>query len=154
MKKTTVISLAIISLIVIALVFTLVAQKADAPAADRSNKELSPNSSQATSQNGQYIDYDEVRLASSKDDNYIFFHAPWCPQCRAIENSINAGGQIPEGVTIYKLDYDSNQELRLKYGVTLQTTFVKVDNRGNFIDKYVAYDSPSIKSVVENFINK
>ena len=154
MKKTTVISLAIISLIVIALVFTLVAQKADAPAADRSNKELSPNSSQATSQNGQYIDYDEVRLASSKDDNYIFFHAPWCPQCRAIENSINAGGQIPEGVTIYKLDYDSNQELRRKYGVTLQTTFVKVDNRGNFIDKYVAYDSPSIKSVVENFINK
>lgn len=154
MKKTTVISLAIITLILIALAFTLVAQKADAPAADRSSEELSQDSSKTTSQNGQYVDYDEAKLASSKDDNYIFFHAPWCPQCRAIEASIRAGGKIPEGVTIYKIDYDSNQELRREYGVTLQTTFVKVDNRGNFIDKYVAYDSPSIESVVENFINK
>lgn len=156
MKKTTTISLAIIGLIVIALVFVLAAQKANAPAADRSGEESTqvPSNSQTTSQNGQYVEYDEAKLANSKDANYLFFHAPWCSQCRAVEASIHAGGKIPEGVIIYKLDYDSNQELRKKYGVTLQTTFVKVDSQGNFIDKYVAYDSPSIDSVVENFIDK
>ena len=30
-----------------------------------------------------------------------------------------------------------------KFGVTLQTTFVKIDQQGNFVDKYVAYDEPT-----------
>ncbi len=165
MKKTTTISLAIIALVVIAVVFVLVTKKADAPAVDRTNEEtsqpqtsnqegLNQNSVENASQRNQYTEYDEAKLANSKGDNYLFFHAPWCPQCRAIEDSINAGGHIPDNVTIYKVDYDSNQQLRQKYGVTIQTTFIKVDKDGNFIDKYVAYDEPTIDSVVENFINK
>lgn len=166
MKKTTTISLALVMLIVIAVVFVLVAKKADAPAVENKEEQSSQaepinqeeNVSQGSAQDapldGQYTEYDQVKLANSKGENYLFFHAPWCPQCRSIENSINAGGHIPDDVTIYKIDYDSNQELRKKYGVTLQTTFVKVDNQGSFIDKYVAYDEPTIDSVVENFINK
>lgn len=163
MKKSTVISLTIIGLIIAALVFVLVTKKADAPA---SNNETDDKTSQSVSSaeentanepassNGQYVEYDEAKLTDSENENYLFFHAPWCPQCRAIEASIYNGGKIPEDVTIYKIDYDSNQALRQKYGVTLQTTFVKVDNQGNFIDKYVAYNTPSIESVVENFIDK
>ncbi len=161
MKKPTAISLVIVGLIIFALVFVLVTKKADAPPAENSNDGSSETqstdnleSSQPSSQSGQYVEYDEAKLAASENDNYLFFHAPWCPQCRSIEASINAGGEIPKGVTIYKIDYDSNQPLRKKYGVTLQTTFVKVDNQGNFIDKYVAYDNPTIEAVVENFINK
>jgi thiol-disulfide isomerase/thioredoxin len=166
MKKTTAISLAIATLIVIAVVFVLVAKKADAPAVENTDEQssqsepidqeenASQDGAQDVSQTGQYTEYDKAKLASSEGENYLFFHAPWCPQCRAIENSINAGGHIPDNVTIYKVDYDSNQELRKQYGVTLQTTFVKVDNQGSFIDKYVAYDEPTIDSVVENFINK
>ncbi|HEX5798443.1 MAG TPA: thioredoxin family protein [Candidatus Saccharimonadales bacterium] len=166
MKKTTVISLAIVVLIAIAVVFVLVAKKADAPAVENTDgqsnqaepvnqeKSVSQDEAQDASAAGQYTEYDKAKLASSESENYLFFHAPWCPQCRAIENSINAGGHIPNDVTIYKIDYDSNQELRKQYGVTLQTTFVKVDKQGNFIDKYVAYDEPTIDSVVENFINK
>lgn len=160
MKKTTAISIAIVTLIVIALVFTLIAKKVDAPAShtdqDQSSQAESDAKQEGTKQtsSGQYMDYGQVKLASSKTENYLFFHAPWCPQCRSIETSINEGGEIPENTTIYKVDYDSNQDLRKKYGVTLQTTFVKVDSQGNFIDKYVAYDQPTIRSVVENFINK
>ena len=161
MKKTTAISLAIAAVIIFAAVFVLVAKKADAPAVNNTEEQSSqPESSSKqvdesqSQQADRYVDYDQAKLADSKTENYLFFHAPWCPQCRAIESSIYEGGEIPGGVTIYKVDYDSNQALRKKYGVTLQTTFVKVDNQGNFIDKYTAYDEPSIDSVVENFINK
>ena len=163
MRKPTAISLVIVGIIISALVFVLVTKKADAPAAHNStedsaeiqttDKREKDNLAQ-TSRSGQYVPYDEAKLAASENDNYLFFHAPWCPQCRAIEDSINAGGEIPEDVTIYKVDFDSNQTLRKQYGVTLQTTFVKVNSQGNLIDKYVAYENPSIEAVVENFINK
>ena len=95
---------------------------------------------------GQYVDYSEEALLASSDTKLLFFHAPWCSQCRSIESSIKADG-IPGGVTVFKIDYDSNQALRQKYGVTLQTTFVKVDNQGNKIESYVAYEEPVFSSV-------
>ena len=99
----------------------------------------------------QYIDYYDGVVAATAGEKVLFFHAPWCPQCRALETSIKAG-QIPQGVTIIKTDYDSMQELRQKYGVTLQTTLVKVDDQGNLIKKYVAYDKPTLQAVIDNLL--
>lgn len=102
---------------------------------------------------GQYIEYSEANLAGAKGQKVLFFHAPWCPQCRSIEKSILENkGSIPAGITILKVDYDSNHALRQKYGVTIQTTFVKIDDSGELIDKYVAYDEPTIESVRKNFL--
>lgn len=95
---------------------------------------------------GAYTPYDPERVASTRGTKLLFFHAPWCPQCRALEASINSDG-VPEGVTIFKVDYDSNQALRQKYGVTIQTTVVKIDDEGNKVDSLVAYDDPSIEAV-------
>lgn len=97
-------------------------------------------------QAGMYIDYSAEALNESQGTKLLFFHASWCPQCRAIEASINAG-TIPAGVTIFKVDYDSHQALRQKYGVTLQTTFVKVNDAGEKVDSYVAYDEPTFDAV-------
>jgi len=95
---------------------------------------------------GTYTPYDPEKVASTKGTKLLFFHAPWCPQCRALEASIDENG-VPEGVTIFKVDYDSNQALRQKYGVTIQTTVVKIDDEGNKLDSVVAYDDPSIETV-------
>lgn len=102
--------------------------------------------------NGRYIAYTPAALTeTSNDTKVVFFHAPWCPQCRSIEKGIIADG-VPAGFTILKADYDTNQALRKKYGVTLQTTFVKVDDRGEFIDKFVAYEEPTFESVKRNYL--
>lgn len=93
-----------------------------------------------------YGDYSEEAVADADGVVLLFFHAPWCPQCRSIDASINKGG-VPEGVTVLKVDYDSNQALRQRYGVTLQTTFVKVDNTGKKLESYVAYQEPTFDSV-------
>ncbi|CAN5376188.1 hypothetical protein BH10PAT4_BH10PAT4_3520 [soil metagenome] len=100
----------------------------------------------ASTQPGVYKDYTDQSIASTSGTKLLFFHAPWCPQCRSVEASINDNG-VPSGVTVFKVDYDTNQALRQKYGVTIQTTFVKVDNDGNKIASYVAYDEPNFSSV-------
>ena len=99
----------------------------------------------------QYVDYYDGIITATAGQKVLFFYAPWCPQCRALETSIKAG-TIPSGVTIIKTDYDSMQGLRQKYGVTIQTTLVKVNDDGDLVEKYVAYDEPTLQSVIDNLL--
>ena len=92
---------------------------------------------------GVYVDYSDAALAAAEGTAVLFFHAPWCPQCRALEADILASG-VPDGVTILKVDYDSRQDLRQRYDVTLQTTLVVVDAEGQKVASYVAYDEPNV----------
>lgn len=67
----------------------------------------------------------------------LFFHAAWCPICRDADESLTAlygesGGEL---LTTYKVDYDASADLKKKYGVTYQHTFVKIDGQGNMIEK-------------------
>jgi thiol-disulfide isomerase/thioredoxin len=96
---------------------------------------------------GAYVDYSDEAIARADGRVLLFFHAPWCPQCRSVESDILAQG-VPDGVTIIKVDYDSRQDLRQRYGVTLQTTFVEVDAEGTQLQKHVAYDDPHLDAVV------
>lgn len=100
---------------------------------------------------GSYKDYSASAVASTSGTKVLFFHAPWCPQCRSLDASIKAG-TIPSGVTIFKVDYDSNQKLRQQYGVTIQTTLVKLDDSGNETKKYVAYEQPNLDAVIKNLL--
>jgi len=100
---------------------------------------------------GNYTAYNDGIVASTPGTKILFFHAPWCPQCRALETDIKQDG-VPSGVTIIKVDYDSNQQLRQKYGVTIQTTMVKVDDNGDLVEKYVAYDDPTLDAVVKELL--
>ncbi len=98
---------------------------------------------------GVYAAYRNGIIESTSGTKILFFHAPWCPQCRKLEQSIKAG-TIPPGVTIIKTDYDSNQALRQKYGVTIQTTLVRVNDAGKLQERYVAYDTPTLDTVLKN----
>lgn len=95
---------------------------------------------------GKYIEYSDDALGTTTGTKLLFFHAPWCPQCRDLDESITTS-TIPDNTTIFKVDYDSNQALRQKYGVTIQTTIVKLDQNNNKQDSYVAYQSPTFDKV-------
>lgn len=97
---------------------------------------------------GTYKDYDSAVFASTSGKRILFFHASWCPQCRQLETSIKAG-KITSGVTIFKVNYDNSTSLKSKYGVTLQTTVVLVDENGNLLKKHVAYDEPSLNAITK-----
>ena len=96
---------------------------------------------------GAYTLYTESAFTNvPAERRVIFFHAPWCPQCRELDEDLNTQ-PLPDGVTIFKADYDSHQELRKKYGVTLQTTFVEVASDGTKTNSYVAYETPNFDAV-------
>lgn len=97
---------------------------------------------------GVYVEYSPTATADAEGRTILFFHAPWCPQCRSMEADIVAEG-VPAGVTIIKVDYDTHQDLRRQYGVTLQTTFVEVDRAGEALQNYVAYEDPRLQAVID-----
>lgn len=117
---------------------------------NQSDQTAGSETSQATG-SGSYVDYSDSVIAETSGTKVLFFHAPWCPQCRSIEKGIDAQG-VPGGLTIIKVDYDSNQSLRQKYGVTIQTTFVKINDAGEFVSRYVAYDEPTWDAVKRNYL--
>lgn len=106
-----------------------------------------PEAAAAPAAEGVYVDYSPTAIAEATGDTVLFFHAPWCPQCREVESDILSSG-VPAGVTIIKVDYDSNQDLRQQYGVTIQTTFVEVDRDGEKLQSFVASDDPRLAAVI------
>ena len=87
-----------------------------------------------------YAEYTAETLAGATDDIVLFFNAAWCPSCNALD-AVLESEDIPENLTVLSVDYDSNFELRKKYGVVAQHTFVQVDNQGNLIKKWIGGNS-------------
>lgn len=87
---------------------------------------------------GTYEVYASEKIAkATNSDVVLFFHASWCPTCRALERDIQANlDDIPENLVILKTDYDTERELKKKYSVTIQHTFVQVDANGKLIKKW------------------
>lgn len=97
-------------------------------------KEASATSEAMTK--GIYTGYAAAKLANAEKGNVVlFFHAPWCPTCKEADKNFTSAS-TPEGLTLLKTDYDSSTELKKKYGVTYQHTFVQVDKDGNLIKKW------------------
>jgi len=94
---------------------------------------------------GTYANYDSS-LVGQSDNTVLFFHASWCPSCVAADKGINAW-EVPENLSILKTDFDSSVELRKKYGVTAQHTFVQVDLSWEMIKKWVW--GTSVEDIVE-----
>ncbi len=120
-----------------------VSEPAPEPTADEGEGEGETESATA----GAYVEYSEQALADAEGTRVLFFHASWCPQCHALEDDIEARG-VPDGVTILKVDYDSNQGLRQQYDVRQQTTVVALDDSGAAVASFVAYDDPTVASAL------
>lgn len=93
---------------------------------------------QDTPSAGTYITYSAAAYESAKQyTRVLYFHATWCPDCRVINAEFESDSdKIPANVTVLKTDYDTETELKKKYGVTYQHTFVQVDANGDAITKW------------------
>jgi thiol-disulfide isomerase/thioredoxin len=67
---------------------------------------------------------------AAKQPTVLFFAADWCPYCQADLKDINANGRRLGNVAIVVADYDKATELKAKYGITVQDTFVQIDASG------------------------
>ena len=100
------------------------------PMASPSMTESMPGKTMAAA--GMYLGYDDYlakmdMLANTRQ--VLFFHATWCPDCKATNESLMSAG-VPAGLTVVKVDYDAMTDLKKKYGITQQHTFVQIDSMG------------------------
>lgn len=91
-----------------------------------------------------YLDYSDQNLSSSQKygKTLLFFAATvWCSNCIIINEGIKKRDtEIPQDITILKVDYDNDREMKAKYGVTMQTTLILLDNKGNEIKRWIGTD--------------
>jgi thiol-disulfide isomerase/thioredoxin len=98
------------------------------------------SSSPAAPTRGSYIDYaayaaDPSMYSAGKV--VLFFHAGWCPKCQETDKNLSGDpASLPAGLTVVKADFDSETDLRQKYGVGVQHTFVQVDVDGQQLAKW------------------
>lgn len=119
--------------------------------ASEPTKETSQEKTTTTPDNtkaGSYEAYDASKISRASEGKVVlFFHASWCPSCRALNSDIEKNiSNIPEQVSILKTNYDTETELKKKYGVTYQHTLVQVDQNGEMIKKWSG--SPSLSSLL------
>jgi len=86
---------------------------------------------------GLYQPYSEQALATSAaSKRVLFFHAGWCPLCRALDGDIVANvNNIPADVVIFKVDYDTETSLKRQFGITYQHQVVVLDKDGAAVGK-------------------
>lgn len=82
-----------------------------------------------------YQDYDPKNIPQT-GDVVLFFHADRCPTCREAEKNILASG-VPAWLSILKVDYDTATELKQKYGVLTQSSFVSIQHDGTLIKRWI-----------------
>jgi thiol-disulfide isomerase/thioredoxin len=91
---------------------------------------------------GRYQDYSPEALKQAQASGgkaVLFFKASWCPTCSAADKDFRENlSQIPDGVTILKVDYDTQIALKQKYGITIQDTFVQLDSQGNQVSRWTS----------------
>lgn len=98
-----------------------------------------------------YAHYSDARFANAKQEFIVlFFHANWCASCKAFEQNI-LSETIPENIQILKVDFDTNSQLRKKYNVLSQTTFVLVDNDGELRKRWIG--SQTLDDILQQLKN-
>ena len=94
---------------------------------------------------------DKAMMSAAEQPTVLFFHASWCPTCKAAMKDLEANVSKLKGYTIYITDYDTTEELQKKYGVTYQHTFVQIDSEGNAI---TVWNGGASQEILDNTMMK
>jgi thiol-disulfide isomerase/thioredoxin len=104
-----------------------------------------------TAEAGDYIPYASYNSSVEEyaDSNVVlFFYADWCATCKKARGNFEASlREIPEDLTIVVVDFNTAIDLRKKYGVTVQHTFIEIDNDGEALGKWSG--SVTVAEIVE-----
>lgn len=100
---------------------------------------------------GRYINYSDSEWEKNSGKiRVLFFHASWCPSCRKTESDILLNYKfLPENTVIFKVDYDISADLKKKYGIASQHTFVITDERGEILTIRNGGDTLKIADEIE-----
>lgn len=68
----------------------------------------------------------------------LYFWAPWCSTCAVLDSDLQNGkSKIPEGISVLQINYDKATDLKKKYNIVTQHTFVEIDKEGKVLNRWV-----------------
>lgn len=97
-----------------------------------------------------YKKYSSEELRNAKWNILLFFHADWCSTCKEFDRQIKLLWKL-ENLTILIVDFDNSTELKQKYSVLSQSTFVQVDNEWNMYKRFLG--KTNIKDILDNLVS-
>lgn len=98
---------------------------------------------------GSYEVYSPEKLSKANTGKVVlFFNAGWCPSCQSVAKELTST-RIVDGLVILSVDYDASTDLKKKYKVTYQHTFVQVDADGKLIKKWSGGDLSNIVNMTK-----
>jgi len=104
-----------------------------------------PNTPQEVYEGWVYADYIWPESISSTWDTVLFFHADWCPTCNQAQSVFEEW--LPAWLTILKVDYDEEEDLKAKHQILTQTSYVYVAPDGSQIKRWVGWTT--VEDVLE-----
>lgn len=124
------------------------------------SQEVSPNPARVDAIPGRSVSktgfislptYETDKDTYHEGDVVLFFNASWCSNCaRPIASLSENPEEIPEDLTVVSVDFDQETELKKKYGITTQHTFVQVNEDGTEVTRWSgSRDISDIASKVE-----
>jgi thiol-disulfide isomerase/thioredoxin len=109
------------------------------PLAAHAEKAPAPAASEARATVLDFENEAKLNALAAEGRTVVFFFASWCPNCRATVAELNARwAEVDPDLTLVIADYDKERELKSKFGVTYQDTFVLLDAAGNGIKSWNA----------------
>jgi len=78
----------------------------------------------------------DAQMQTEKGPVVLFFHASWCPTCKAAMMDLEARKPELKDVSVVIVDYDKYKSEKRKYGITYQHTFVQIDSKGKELAKW------------------
>ena len=116
------------------------AMESDAMESEAMESDAMEDDAAMMEQAGSFIDfatYESNKATYDQGAVVLFFNATWCPTCQeTVKNLTEDAAEIPGGLTVVSVDYDTSDQLKQAYGVTTQHTFVQVDADGSELAKW------------------
>ncbi|MBB6481845.1 thioredoxin domain-containing protein [Spirochaeta isovalerica] len=80
-----------------------------------------------------FVSMDKAMMMAEETPTVLFFNASWCPTCRAAVKDFEMNAMKLEGINLLSVDYDDSADLKQKYEITYQHTFVQIDSMGKVL---------------------
>lgn len=97
----------------------------------------------------EFQNLEHAQLIAAEGPTVLFFFASWCPSCRSAREEFTSRADELKSLNIILVDYDNSTDLKKKYGVTYQHTFVQIDETGEAIIKWNGGSTDKMLSTVQ-----
>lgn len=95
-----------------------------------------------------YEDMDKAMMLAESKPTVLFFHASWCPSCKTATKNFEKDSSQLENVNLIIVDYDTSKELKQRYNVTYQHTFVQISPDGEVLAKWNGGDTEELLNMI------